>query len=585
MFIASRTARRTCPELGVLSRRISRRVHAIALSSLLGAAPGSAQPAAVSRLTPASPATLTSACDTLPLRFANLANTTISSVTRIADGTVVGGVASPEHCRILGEMFRRTSPVDGQSYAIGFELRLPTKWNGRFYYQANGGMDGNVSEATGALGGGPVTGALAQGFAVLSSDAGHSTVTNKGSAFGLDPQARLDYGYQAVAKLTPMAKNAIRLAYGKAPDRSYFGGCSNGGRHTLVAAARYADLYDGFLAGAPGYNLPEAAVANIFGGQQYLRISNDPTSLTPQNLQTAWTAEERTLVSNAVVAACDALDGAADGMVHDTDGCQKRFDLKVAVPTCTGARNGTCLTTAQKDVIASIFAGPTTKAGRPVYATFPYDSGHGTRGTAMWEFNGPLQLDAGAVAQIFKVPPMPATSTPADLTTWVMTTAIDTMVEQINATSATYTESAMSFMTPPRASDVSAVKRRGGRILVYHGVSDPIFSVDDTKAWYDAVRAANGGDASDFARFYRIPGMGHCAGGPATDQFDLLSALVAWVEQGKTPDDVIASARAGNSDLPPTWSPTRTRPLCAYPSVARYSGSGDVESAGSFRCR
>jgi len=127
-------------------------------------------------------------------------------------------------------------------------------------------------------------------------------------------------------------------------------------------------------------------------------------------------------------------------------------------------------------------------------------------------------------------------------------------------------------------------------VMVYHGVSDAIFSINDTQTWYDGLRQANGGDASDFARFYRVPGMGHCSGGPATDQFDMLSKLVAWVEQGQAPDSIVASARgvgnAGgvNADLPAGWSATRTRPLCMYPRIARYRGSGDVESADSFRC-
>ena len=151
----------------------------------------------------------------------------------------------------------------------------------------------------------PLTGALLQGFAVLSSDAGHSNAQG-GPAFGLDPQARLDYGYQAVGKLTPMAKQAIGLAYGKGPDRSYFGGCSNGGRHTLVAASRYGDDYDGFLAGAPGYNLPKAALANIFGAQRYASVATNPS-----DIGTGFTAAERQLVSAAVLARCDALDGAA----------------------------------------------------------------------------------------------------------------------------------------------------------------------------------------------------------------------------------------------------------------------------------
>ncbi len=542
------------------------------------------------QLAAAQPAALIGTCEALAAQLATLANTTIATTTTVAAGPV-GGVQAPEHCRVTGEMFRRTSAVDGKSYAIGFEMRLPKNWNGRYYYQGNGGIDGSVVAATGALGGGPITGALAQGFAVMSSDAGHSNAAVGGPAFGIDPQARLDYGYQAEAKLLPTAKEMIRVAYGKLPDRSYYGGCSNGGRHALVAAARYGDQYDGFLAGAPGYNLPKAAVANIFGAQRYRTVSDDPTSITAANLATAWTTAERTLVSQAVLARCDTLDGVADGIVQDTAACQSRFNLQTDVATCSGARDGSCLTAQQKAVIGDIFAGAKTSTGAAVYASFPFDSGHGTAGVANWEFNAPVALDSGAVGLIFKVPPLAGTSTPTELATWALTTSIDSMVQEINAANATYTESAMSFMTPPNPTNLATVRNRGGKILVYHGVSDPIFSYHDTVAWYDGVRSANGGDAGDFARLYAVPGMGHCSGGPATDQFDLLSKLVAWVEQGQAPEAVVASARGAgnaggaNADLPAGWSATRTRPLCPWPKVARYKGSGDVESADSFACQ
>lgn len=149
----------------------------------------------------------------------------------------------------------------------------------------------------------------------------------------------------------------------------------------------------------------------------------------------------------------------------------------------------------------------------------------------------------------------------------------------------------MGFMTPPDPTNLRTLKDRGGKVLVYHGVSDPIFSVDDTAAWMDALRTAHGGDASNFARLFRVPGMGHCSGGPATDQFDPLTPLVAWVEQGTPPARIVASARGAgnaggvNNEVPAGWSAGRTRPLCPYPQVARYSGSGSLESADSFTCQ
>lgn len=558
---------------------------ALALAGSLAACGGDDDEAAVlPQLTPATGAAFSGPCTALAGKLSALANTNITATTAVAAGTLtLAGQPVPEHCLVTGRMFQRTSPVDGQSYAIGFEMRLPTAWNGRFFYQANGGTDGNVVTATGGFGGGPLTHALFQGFAVLSSDAGHTAAQN--GSFGIDPQARLDYGYQAVGKLTPMAKSVITSAYGKGPDRSYLGGCSNGGRHALVGASRYADQYDGYLAGAPGYNLPKAAVRSIYRGQQYATLVADAS--TPALLGAAYTTAERSMVSRAVVAKCDALDGAADGIVSDTVACQVAFNLATDVPTCSGARDGTCLTAAQKTVVANIFKGPTTSTGAAVYTSFPFDSGHGAAGVAFWEFTAPIVLDAGAVGQIFKVPPEPVAGFIGP--NFSLNANISTLVTQINATNATYTESGMSFMTPPNPSDLSRLKQRGAKLMIYHGISDPIFSAHDTAAYMDALAAANAGNADNFARYFRVPGMGHCSGGPAADQFDMLTPLMNWVEKGQAPDSVVASVRGtgnaggANADVPATWSATRTRLLCPYPLVARY-GSGSIESAASFSC-
>ena len=290
-------------------------------------------------LSAATPGTLQS-CTDLATK-ATSANTTIASSTLVAAGALtVTGVTTPmpEHCLVKGEMNRRTSAVDGKSYAIGFEMRLPTAWNGRYFYQANGGIDGSVVTATGPTSGGaPVSNALQMGFAVLSSDAGHSGPP----WWGLDPQARLDYGYQAVGSLTPMAKNLIKVAYGKAPDRSYFGGCSNGGRHAMIAAARYSDQYDGILAGAPGFHLPKAATAQLWKVQQYASIASGTVTTGADagqpDITTAVTPAEFKLLGERIVAKCDALDGASDGIVADIKACQGAFNIKTDVATCSGA--------------------------------------------------------------------------------------------------------------------------------------------------------------------------------------------------------------------------------------------------------
>ena len=556
---------------------------AMAAALLAACGGGGGGDAGLPQLPAASPKAMAGTCADLPSRLGTMANTTFTASTSVPAGSLtIAGQPVAEHCLLTGEMFPRTSPVDGNSYAIKFQMRLPLNWNGRFMHQGNGGIDGAVVTAVGATGGGPLTHALHHGFAVLSSDAGHAG--SLGPAFGIDPQARLDYGYQAVGKLTPMAKSVIASAYGKAPDRSYFAGCSNGGRHAMVAATRYASDYDGIIAGAPGYNLPRAALANIAGGQLYNSVAT-----TPGDLSTGFTAAERALVANAVLGKCDALDGASDGLVQDVQACRAAFDLHRDVPTCSGARDGTCLSAQQKTVVSRIFSGPKTSSGSLIYSTFPYDPGIAGGGIPFWEFIAPLQLDSGAVGIIFKVPP----ESPAGFNgpAFTLSANIDLLAQQIFATSSLYTESSMSFMTPPNPTDMSQLKNRGGKILVYHGVSDPIFSVDDSETWYKGLQAANGGDASNFARFFRIPGMGHCSGGPATDQFDALTAMVNWVEQGVAPASLTAKARGAgnpggvNAEVPATWAPDRTRPLCPYPLVARYNGTGSLELASSFSCR
>jgi predicted esterase len=528
-----------------------------------------------------------SRCDDLATRI-DFPHTRITDVTPVAAGTLkVAGQPVRAHCQVTGHMFERVSPVDGQGYAIGFEMRLPNDWNGRFFYQANGGIDGRVVPATGGInGGGALDNALNMGFAVISSDAGHNG--KRGPLFGIDPQARLDYGYQAAAQLTPMAKSAIKTAYGKAPDRSYFGGCSNGGRHAMVAASRLADQYDGYLVGNPGFNLPQAAIASIAGAQIYAQLATQA-----DDLGTAFTLAERQMVSNAVLDKCDALDGAQDGLVQDTAACQVAFNLERDVPSCASEnasdRTGSCLSAAQKTGIAKIFSGPTNRQGRKFYTSFPYDNGLAGAGYGPWEFSAPIERDSGAVAFIWSVPP----EDPASFNgrQFALKGSLDAMQERVNTTSARYPESGMQLMTPPRASELVPLKVRGAKMMVYHGTADPIFSSDDTAAWYEALRSQHQGDASAFARFYRVPGMNHCSGGPATDQFDMLTPLVHWVEKGQAPDAVVAHARGtgnaagANADVPANWSASRTRPLCAYPQVARYKGQGDLENASSFSCQ
>ncbi len=513
---------------------------------------------------------------------------TILAAETIAAGTLnVGGNSIGEHCRVLGELEKRVSPVDGATYAIGFEMRMPVEWSGRYFYQGNGGTDGVIATAEGAHGsGGPLSNALHKGFAVISSDAGHS---GRSALFGMDPEARVNYGYGAAQKLTPMAKQLIEFAYGKGPDRSYFGGSSNGGRHAMVAAARLAEAYDGIIANSPGFNLPLAAAAQLYTAQQFRKVATDETDLS-----TGFTVAERQTVAAAILAQCDALDGAEDGLVQDVEACRTAFDLERDVPTCTSGRDGTCLSAEQKQAIGAMFQGPVNGKGEALYATQPYDPGLTGSGWASWKFESSVgnARDPVAVGIIFQVPPDPTVG--ADTTVsrqFAFNYDFDTDFPKLYATDATYTEHSLSFMTPPNPTQLDTLRDRGGKMIVVHGVSDGVFSIDDTRNWYEGLMQANGGDASHFVRFFRVPGMNHSRGGVATDQYDSLEALVDWVERGKAPDSILAQARGPgnpggvNSEVPADWAPDRTRPLCPYPLVARYNGSGDVERAENFSCQ
>lgn len=517
--------------------------------------------------------------------------TVLTRSEAIAAGPLAIGnttVQVPAHCLVQGRLNERTSAVDNQRYAIGFELRLPVQWNGRFFHQVNGGLDGAVVPAMGTIGGGaPTHTALQQGFVVVSSDAGHSGAQNP--RFGLDPQARLDYGYNAVVQLTPVSKQLIAQAYGRGPDRSYIVGCSNGGRHAMVAAARLPGEYDGVLAGNPGFNLPRAAVAQLWGAQQWATLATARNTAGQPDLQSAFTREELQLVANSVRARCDALDGLADGIVSDVQACQARFDVLRDVPGCSAGapadRKGQCLSSAQKDTLARVFAGARMASGQPLYSPFPFDPGIAGQDWRDWKFAAPATRDSAAVAFIFSTPPL--ADRPPGLP-FALGFDIERDTPRIGATDATYRESALAFMQPP-AGDLGALRARGAKMVVYHGTADGVFSSSDTARWYSELDAAHGGRAAQFARYFPVPAMNHCRGGPATDQFDLLGPLVAWVERGQAPDAVEARARgagtaAPNPEVPAGWSPQRSRPLCAWPRAAHYVG-GDVEQAASFACR
>ncbi|MBR1167697.1 tannase/feruloyl esterase family alpha/beta hydrolase [Bradyrhizobium liaoningense] len=503
----------------------------------------------------------------------------------------------PKHCIVTGLANQRTG-VDGKSYAIGFELRLPAEWNGRFLHQVNGGNDGVIVPALGSLPEGLAFGGkvpLARGFAVLSSDSGHSgsDPANKslgltaGAAFGLDPQARRDYGYAADMTLSPVAKQIIALHYGRKPDRSYMAGCSNGGRHAMVAASRMPENYDGFLVGNPGFDLPRAAIQHAWDVQAFLKADPD--------LRKSITKEDAQLVSSRITEACDALDGVKDGLTANLAACQKAFDLKSLI--CAPGQNSTCLSEAKVDALKMSLAGPKNSKGEALYSDWPLDGGIGTGNWRTWKVESPVApwnnypiiatMGAASLNYIFSTPPVVVEGSNEKLVEALKAYDFDKDAPKIFAKDATFTESAMDFMTPPDIDDpkLASLQRSGGKMLIYHGQADPVFSVNDTIRWYDRLNKNLQGHADTVARLFAIPGETHCGGGVTLDKFDALAALTDWVENGKAPDRIIASASPANKEVPVSWSPGRTRPLCPYPSYAAYSGQGDSEDAANFVCK
>jgi feruloyl esterase len=383
-----------------------------------------------------------------------------------------------------------------------------------------------------------------------------------------------------------MAKSLITTYYGKKPDKSYLYGCSNGGRHAMVAASRYADQYDGILAGNPGFNLPKAAVSQLWGAQQYYTLTTPST-----NIGSSFTPAEFALVGDAILTKCDALDGLVDHMVTNPLECQTAFNFDKDVPTCSGARNGTCLTAAQKMVLANIMAGAKNSAGKPLYTNFLWDPGIKGSNWSFWEFFASTFLDPGAVGFIFGTPP----ENPVGFNGLAYALNLggtgfdpDADASKIFATNGTYTESGMSFMTPPDLT-MSGPFEHKSKLLVFHGTADAVFAVADTIKWYEDFQDTWGGRAKTAARLFLVPQMNHCSGGPSCDQFDMLDALVKWVEQGPPPNSIVAKARGTganlvNPEVPGAWAPDRTRLLCPYPKVAKYIGKGSIEDAASFRC-
>jgi feruloyl esterase len=509
----------------------------------------------------------------------------------------------PAHCEVIGHLRARVG-VDGKRYSIRFHARLPLEWNGRFLFQGGGGSDGALGDAVGNIGPGQPS-ALARGFAVLSQDSGHDNQTTSDStrqgtlAFAFDPQARRDYAYASLDVTARTGQALVQAFYGRAAERSYFFGCSEGGREGMVFAQRFPELFDGIVAAAPGFALPKAAIAEAWDTRAFADLAKRMKLVDSAGMPIigpTFSDEDLALVADAVLAACDADDGATDGIVGDYKSCTgARVAPALTARTCAGAKDARCLTADQIATLRRVLAGPRNSKGQALYSDWAWDAGIGGRiadgryhqGWRIWKIGvvGPRPIPAlnvvlggASLSAQFTTPPTPVPNDARSLLRFSLGFDMDRDASRIFARAGAFTESSWELVGAQRT-DLSAFRRRGGKLIVPHGMSDPVFSAHDTMRWWDDVNTASGGRAAEFVRVFPVPGMAHCGGGPATDQYDCLVSLVEWVERGAAPARILARASASTA-----WA-GRTRPLCPYPLVARYAGTGSMESAESFGCR
>jgi hypothetical protein len=450
----------------------------------------------------------------------------------------------PAYCRLDGVIDRRVGAA-GTNYGIGFALALPENWNGRFLMQGGGGLNGSVGAPLGGTAAGAAPG-LARGFAVVSTDTGHQGRGAFDGSFMQDQQANLDFAYAAIGRVADVAKRIIAQHYGKPPDKSYFSGCSTGGREAMLMTQRYALQFDGVVAGAPAMRTSMSGIGDRW-------VAATLNEIAPKNAQgqpvtrDALSESDKKVVIGGIVNACDAADGVKDGMIFNVNAC--RFDPKVLV--CKGAKAEGCLSTAQATTLEKAFAGPKDSKGRQVYPGFFFDTGLAeTQGIAGLLHGGQLVGGGGAGVGM----------------------NVDEAVERAQA------DPSAALSTTSQWTNLNTFSGRGGKLIFWHGVSDPWFSAQDTIDYYERMTKANGGpeQVRNWSRLYLSPGMGHCGGGPSLDSFDALTTIVQWVEKGVAPESLTATGRA---------FPGRSRPLCAYPLHAHYKGQGNPEDAANFECR
>jgi feruloyl esterase len=478
-----------------------------------------------------------------------------------------GGGLLPAHCLVRGAIDKRIG-FGGKTFAIGFELRLPVQWERRFLFQGGGGMDGVVRPALGAASGANTNPALARGFAVVSTDAGHTGAPPAPEAdpsFARDQQARIDNAYRSIDRVTQISKAIILQYYGEPWRYAYFDGCSNGGRQGLVAAQRFPTYFDGIVSGAPAFRVTYAAIGSAWETMAFLEIAPKDDSGRPI-LSRAFSDADLRLVAGGVLKACDARDGIADGLVMNTRSCS--FDP--ATLECTGVREATCLSTEQVTTLRRVMGGPRNSRGEAIYSDWPWDPGMAAPGWRM------LKLGTSQTAQPNSADVTLMLSGLKGYFAYPYDETLDPL--KFNFDKDTLRVADTAALQDPTSTHLNTFAEHGGKLLLYHGMADPFFSALDTQRYYERLAKDNGGMAKvmSFARYFEVPGMNHCGGGPALDNFDALGAMTRWVEQRQAPDAMLATG---------AQFPNVSRPLCAWPKHAEYDGKGPGNAAASFVCK
>jgi hypothetical protein len=560
--------------------------------------------------------------DSFPASALPVPNTAITSVAMVSTPVPHCLINGTINAGRVGTPTPTPTPQSRYTYQITWQARLPNAWNSKFDMPGGGGTDGSVPGTTGRL---------ARGYAQAANDSGHSNAVNTdplagGSAsFGTDYLARVDFAYNAIDVTTQTAKRLIEIYYGERPAYSYFEGCSMGGREAMMVTQRLPSYFDGVISGDPAFRITKVGVWAAYTGQQLASLARSRDLISGFGVPYAnntFSNSDLQLISNAVLEACDQLDGLVDGMVNNSQACT----TPVVAPElnalrCTTGKNDTCLAADQITAILNIYAsGAPNSQGEPQYAPWMWDAGiAGCTSTAdcnlpgatninvgwrVWNVgtynstfvphvslaaNGALSfasLGGGAIPLLFATPPiLPAPTANDGLADLIMNYDFDTLAASIFGTSAQFPKSDTELLNVD-STDLSAFRDHGGKLIIWQPQTGGPFSPQDMVNWYaDMNGAMRGGKgnfhaAKSFARLFLIPGANHCGGGPSTSAADWFSPVVNWVENGVTPENVVGTAPATGNPFP-----GRTRPLCPYPQYAHYKGSGDINVAANFVCR